>query len=217
MRTCWILLLVAPMASAEIIDRIAVVVGNSVITESQLLREIRLTGFLNAQPLNFSRDVKTKTADRLVEQTLMRKEIELSRYPPPDPAQVDRIITDLKKDRFQAEEQYQKALKQYGITADDLKTHVEAQLVTLQFIKLRFEPGIRVSDEDVRKAFEQGILPELRAEHADQRVNFEDVREKIQEKLVGERVDQQLDAWLKQAKARTQVEFRWEALNGPAS
>src|SRR5438874_7653368 len=121
MRTgaCWILLLTAHMASAEIIDRIAVVVGNSVITESQLLREIRLTDFLNAQPLNFSREVKTKTADRLVEQTLMRKEIELSRYPPPDPAQVDRIIADLKKDRFPNQEQYRKALKEYGISDDD--------------------------------------------------------------------------------------------------
>src|SRR5438046_1912632 len=74
---------------AEIIDRVAVVVGNSVITESEILREIRLTAFLNGEPLDFSPASKRKTAERLVEQRLIRIEADSSLYPPPEPDAVE--------------------------------------------------------------------------------------------------------------------------------
>src|SRR6476660_4088835 len=63
----WLFLFLASvLCRAEIIDRIAVVVGNRVITESEILREIRLTALLNDEPLDFSAVSKRKTADRLV-------------------------------------------------------------------------------------------------------------------------------------------------------
>src|SRR5205814_6666674 len=44
----WIFLIALSIAcQAEIIDRIAVVVGSSIITESEIVREIRLTSLLN--------------------------------------------------------------------------------------------------------------------------------------------------------------------------
>src|SRR5262245_9914320 len=65
----WLFLLALSVTcQAEIIDRIAVVVGNGVITESQIIREIRLAAFLDGKPLDFSAESKRKTADRLVEQ-----------------------------------------------------------------------------------------------------------------------------------------------------
>src|SRR5260370_12569573 len=68
---------------AEVIDQIAVVVGNSVITESEILREIRLTAFLNGAPLDFSPAAKRKTAERLVEHRLVAHEISWNLYPSP--------------------------------------------------------------------------------------------------------------------------------------
>ena len=48
--TTLVLLFIAAFACrAEVIDRIAVVVGNGVITESEILREIRLTAFLEGR------------------------------------------------------------------------------------------------------------------------------------------------------------------------
>src|SRR5580700_11903799 len=44
------LLLSLPL-SAAVVDRVAVVVGKTVITESEVLDEVRLTEFLNGQPL----------------------------------------------------------------------------------------------------------------------------------------------------------------------
>ena len=65
---------------AEVIDRIAVTLDNQIITESEVAREIRLTAFLNGDPLDFSPEARRKAAGRLVEQKLIRREIDLGRY-----------------------------------------------------------------------------------------------------------------------------------------
>src|SRR5262245_7837713 len=67
-------------AAGEVIDRIAVSVNNRVITESEILRQIRITAFMNGEKPDFSAENKRRTADRLVEQALIRHEIETSRY-----------------------------------------------------------------------------------------------------------------------------------------
>jgi hypothetical protein len=66
------------LVSAEIIDRIAVTVEKQVITESEIWRQIRITAFLNGEEPDFSSAAKRTMADRLVEQVLIRRELETS-------------------------------------------------------------------------------------------------------------------------------------------
>jgi len=61
------LLLVAGL-HAEIIDRIAVSVGNQAVTTSDIDREIRVTALLNRSQPDFSPAARRATADRMVEQ-----------------------------------------------------------------------------------------------------------------------------------------------------
>ena len=75
---CFVVLL--PGAHAEVIDRIAVTLDNQVITQSEILREMRLTAFLNGDPLDLSGESRKKAAGRLIEQKLIRKEIEAPQY-----------------------------------------------------------------------------------------------------------------------------------------
>src|SRR5437899_3021245 len=56
------------------IDRIAVSVGNQVITESELITDLRVTAFLDRRPVDLSSAAKRKSADRLVDQVLILKE-----------------------------------------------------------------------------------------------------------------------------------------------
>src|SRR4051795_2405586 len=59
----------------EIIDRIAVSVDRTVITESEVIRQIRITALLNGEQPDLSAANRRETAERLVEQALMRREI----------------------------------------------------------------------------------------------------------------------------------------------
>jgi len=204
----WPLLLVLlAVGRAEIIDRIAVTVGNSVITESEIVREIRLTAFLNGEPLDFSADSKRKTAERLVEQRLIQIENEASLYPPPASEAVDQMLKR-QQGRFGNSEAYQAELRRTAITEPELKAHLQRQLTTLRFLDLRFRPGLQISDEEIAAYFESKVAPELRKTHPGAQFSAVDYRDKIEEALIGERVDKASDAWLKEARDHTRIEFR---------
>jgi peptidyl-prolyl cis-trans isomerase SurA len=208
------LLIIAFLSSssrAEIIDRLAVALDNQVITESEILREIRLTEFLNADPLDFSPGTKKKAADRLIEQKLIRKEIGLGRYAEPNPDGVLPLLNQIQTERFHGPEEYRQALERYGITEEDLKTHLLWQLTLLHFIDVRFRSGVQVSDDDVRAYF-QSKLPEMQGSaDPDKKASLDDLREKIRETLTNERVDKQLDDWLAEARKRARIDFHPEA------
>ena len=70
-----IAIILAPWgAQAEVLDRIAVTVGKQVITESEILRDLRVAAFIDGKPPDMSPAAKRKSADRLVEQILILQE-----------------------------------------------------------------------------------------------------------------------------------------------
>jgi hypothetical protein len=206
-----VLLFVAAVACrGEIIDRIAVVVGNNVITESEISREIRLTAFLEGEPLDFSSANKRKTAERMVEQRLIGDEIGSSLYPPAGEEAVEQMLKQM-QDRFPNAEAYRQELQRAGITEDELKAHLEHSLTTLRFIDFRFRPAVQISEADAAKYFNERVLPELKKANPAGQFFLNDYRSQVQAGLTGERVDQASDEWLKEARGRTRIEFRPEA------
>jgi len=201
--------LAALAAHAEIVDRIAVSVGNRVITESDLYREIRLTAFLNGQKPDFSPESKRQTAERLVDQRLMRTELDMSRYLLPTAEESDAALRELKS-RFPDDDAYRRGLAEYGIREDDLTARLTWQLTLVHFIDVRFRAGIQVSDEEVRNYFNERLRPILEKAHPGQPVSLDDYRDTIERTLTGEAADQQAEQWLKRARSRNRIVYRDE-------
>ena len=175
---CSVLLAAAP----SLVDRIAVTVGSDAITRSEVLEEIRIAGFLNREPPDFSAESRRAAADRLVDQYLIRHELAIGNYPQPDAAAGERLLGEFEKQHFRTHAEFEQALRQYGITAEVLKEHLLFQAAAIQFTDLRFSAGPR--NEADRTAPGATPAPSL---------------------------DQQLDSWLKQVRAQTRIEFKKEA------
>ena len=186
-------------AFAEIIDRIAVTVGNRAITETDLDREIRITAFLNNQKPDFSTANEHEAAERMVDQTLVRGELEASRYLPPSAAETDAALQE-EKARFGDDAAYRRALAEHGITEADLKERLAWQLTLLRFIDVRFRPGIQIGDDDIRKYFEEHVRSGSVDEH----------RAGIVQKLIGEAADRQVEQWLRDSRRRTRIQYHEE-------
>jgi hypothetical protein len=167
---------------AAVIDRIAVVVGNTVITETEVLQEVRLEAFLNQAPLDLSPAARKTAAERLVDQQLVRNEMRIGSYPQPKPAEVQSMLQNFRQENFKTEAQYRAALEKYGITEDLLKQHLQWQLSAIRFTDLRF--GVPASTE----------------QSAD-RAGSDDAAPKAN-------VDQQMDAWLKETRGNMKVQFK---------
>lgn len=168
-------------AWSEVVDRIAVAVGNHAIKESQIDRDLRLTAFLNGAPLDTSAASRKKAADHLIDQTVIRSEMVKGDYPAPSGAEVAEVLANIKKARFKTESEYQQALKTYGIAEPDLKSYIAWQVQVLRFIDLRFEPAVR----------------NQAAANTSQRA-------------LGERVNESFFAWLDQSRRRVRIQYHDE-------
>jgi len=197
---------------ADIIDRIAVSVATRVITTSDLDREIRVTSFLNGVKPDFSSAAKRAVAEKMVEQKLIQRELETSRYPTPSASEVQPILDDFRKKQFPTDDEYRRALAEYGITEQQVKDELLWQRTMLRFIDVRFRPGIRVTEQEIRDDFDKVVAPAAMAARPGETPVFEEYHDQIEEKLIGDRVDKALDAWLKEMRKRTDIVFHDEAL-----
>jgi hypothetical protein len=192
----------------EIIDRIAVTVNNRVITESEILRQIRLTAFLNNEKPDFTGENKRRTADRLVEQALIRREIETSRYV--TAAGLQTPLYDEIRKLYKDEAGYKRALAEYGIEDADVRSALQWQATLLEFVAVRFRPGVQVPESDLKDHYDAEIAPKAAA--SGEKLSFEEAREKIEEILTQQRVDSALDRWLGQARTQSRIRYRQEVL-----
>jgi hypothetical protein len=200
---------VAAAAFGAVVDRVAVTVGNQVITETEILREIALTAFLNGEKPAFTSENKRKAADQLVEQKLVHKEMEMGRYPAATSEQAQELLVQTRKN-IGGEAELQRQLAADGLTQEDLQDRLLWQLTLVRFIDLRFRPAIQVTAQDVLDYYRKEVVPRQKP---GQTVRLADVRDQILQTLSAQRADQQLDEWLKHAKTTTRIDYKKEVFS----
>jgi hypothetical protein len=211
MRCALLFLLVASIANAIVVlDRIAIIVGKHVIKTSDMDLDLRLTDFFNRQPLNFSVPAKRQSAERLIDQEIIRQEIVTGNYTRPPESKAVALEADLRRDRFAgSEEKMRETLQRYGITEAQLRAQLLWQLTVLSFIDQRFRPAVYVTDEEVRTYYDQHAA-ELGRQYPGAN-SFEALEPKIRNLLEGERINESFNQWLADARKRTRVEYKQEA------
>jgi hypothetical protein len=200
--------------SATVLDRIVVTVGPDVITETQVEEELAVTAFLNHAPITDDPQSRRAAAHRLIQQTLIARDMQLAHFPEPEPSQVDRAVNRLMED-YGNTSSFENALSGYGITAPLLRAHITHQLSTLRFIEYRFRPELTISDAELRAAYNRRTA-NWDTEHPGTPVpTFESSRSELRAALVETRTDEALDNWLNQTSSQERIAYLDPAL-GPA-
>ncbi len=205
MRFLFVLLSVMTLR-AIIIDSIAVSVGAQAITEGQIDQEIRLAAFTNGSQPDLSVESRRKAADQLIEQALIRREMSFGAYPPVPEGDVTAAFASTAKSRG-GDAALNVLLKKYRLTAKDLRDYIAWQLQLLNFIDLRFRPAVQVTEEDVEKYYRENLAATHPGAVAAKAPPLTDVHDQIQQKLTGERVDQQLDQWIARSRSRAIIRY----------
>jgi len=200
-------LLLFLLLSASTVDRLAVAVGSTVITELQIDEDLRVAALLNGQPVSRNDDTRRAAADRLVEQLLIQHEISISRYPPPSQAEVDALYASVEK-TMGGPERLRELLTKYSITPEILRSHLVAQLSTLQFIEFRFRPDISISDSEIEIAYQREVAGLHNADPSAKAPPLDANRKaRLSEVLVEDQTDAALNSWL--AESRKQINIRY--------
>ncbi len=192
---------------AVVVDRIAVIVGKNAIKLSDVDRDLRLTAFLNDTKADDSPKARRESADRLVDQQIIRAELASGAYSRATDAQADALLARIRRDRFgDSTAKLRAVLATYGLTEDELRNQLLWQLTVLQFIQQRFQPEASVSDEDVRAYYNQHAT-QLRREHP-RNSSFEALQGDIRRILEGEAINKAFENWIAGSRQQIRIVYR---------
>lgn len=207
----FILFGLAAVAHAVVIDRMAIVAGTRVIKDSDIEREIRLTDFINGDKLDLGPAARRKAAQRLIDQAMIHREVDIGRYTPPTAAETEAYLEQVKKQNFKNQSQFRQGLQTYGITGEQLESQIRWQIIVLHFIEQRFRPSILVSEAE-SDAYYRAHQAEFRNPKTGKVALIDEVRDQIQDILAAPKVNKEFEDWLDRARKRTKIEFRETAL-----
>jgi hypothetical protein len=193
-------------ARATVLDRLAITVGQQVITERQLDEELRVSAFLNREKITREADARRSAADHLIQQLLVRREMELSHYPLPADEDVDKYLAQVRAS-YASPAIFAQSLAKYDLTEATLSEHLALQLTTLRFIEYRFRPDVGISDADIEASFRSAIV-EWKANHPGATApSLAASRESIRKDLLEHRTDEVLNSWLEETRKQVNIMY----------
>lgn len=205
----WILILLVAcsLPASVVLDRVAVIVGKEIIKESDILRDLRVTQFLNRQTPDVSVQARRKSADRLVDQMIIREEIRRGAYGQAPASQVDAMVKQIRDQRAGGSDtRLQQELARYRLTEDQLRAELQWQFDVLKFIDQRFRPAVLITDEEVKTYYDQHRAA---LERQYPRIKtYQGMEPKVRELLEGQRLNQEFDRWLDARRKRATVEYK---------
>jgi hypothetical protein len=205
-----ILVLVTAFATGEILDRVAARVGKDAITDSALRRNLRLEAFFARKTPELDSQSRRKAAERLIDQTLIRRELELNRFAPPASSDVETQIEKLMKSRQEDSAALAASLESYGFSLDDLRSEILYQIMLMRFVAFRFSAGILVTDAEIEEAYQKEIVSEAVKRNVPP-PSAEDARSGLVELLNYRKTNAALEQWLVQARQQVKIRIFEEA------
>jgi peptidyl-prolyl cis-trans isomerase SurA len=209
-----LLLPVVQLHAGEVIDRIVATVNGTAILESDWDEAVRFECFLEQKPLTSLTPADLKASlERLIDQTLIQQQMQSARFSTLSPDETaDRVRAVQSQATYNwsshsPAQSWQQALVSYGLDEHIFEVRAALQVQTLRFIDLRFRPNIHIEKGKVETYYREKLLPELQRTGITQ-TPLAEVSPKIEEILVQQTMNEMLTAWLRDLRARSEVEVR---------
>ena len=198
--------------SAVIVDRSAIRAGNKVITDSDIIRRIRLTAFQNGVTPDLSLASRREAAQRLIDLKLVQREMDVGNYVRESPDQSAQQLSAFTAERFKGSaEAVRLALAALDLTPADLQADLAEQADFESFVELRFLPAVaQASDQEVEEYYRNHIVSAVKP--GETPPSLADSRSQIEQILANERADLELNAWLRDQRAHTRITYLESAL-----
>lgn len=212
MRIAAAIVLLCTAAGAEVIDRVAVSFGHEVVTLGAIRRQLRMNAYLRGAPPEDTPEARRAAAERLIDQTLVKREMSLSRYTPVPMAEVRQNVEAHREKLGLTPDQFAAELARYGFTPDEFLAELYWQATLLQFVQFRFSPSVQVSEEEIQEYYENVYVPRLQRMAPGQKPPpLVDVRERVAGILASQKENTVLEQWLQQTRQQARIRYHEEA------
>ncbi|HEV7519878.1 MAG TPA: SurA N-terminal domain-containing protein [Candidatus Angelobacter sp.] len=201
-------LLLAGLGQAQVVDRMVAVVNKRVILESELDQATGVEFLLQAKPIqNLTQADRSTVLERLIDRSLLDQQIVNPAMLDPAP---EELATKIKEIRDgipggTANDRWNAILAGYGLTQQDVEEQLTSQFRILRFIDLRFRGLVRVEKDAIAAYYQDRFLPELRKRSSSE-PRLSEVSNRIEQILAEQRIDELLNNWLKTLRAQAHIE-----------
>ena len=204
------LVLLSALGAGETLDRVAVRVGSNVITQSEVRRHLRMEAFIQSAEPDLRPEAMHRAAERLIDQMLVRRELELNRYPPAPAREVDSNVEQIRKARNEDAETFARSLARFGFTEEDLRNEVLYEIELLRFVDFRFSAGVQVSDAEIQAAYDKEVGTAAKQKNVTP-PSLDEARASILKLLTYRKTTAALEQWLAQARQQVKIRYFEEA------
>lgn len=192
----------AEEAPHALVDRVVAVVDGDPILASDLERAIGL-GLIERQGAESDAALRRRALDRLIEHRLRLHEIDRFGFEAAELAQVEAQFEHLRS-RFPSETAFRAELERLGLEEAGLRQLLARQLSVLAYVEERLGPRVFVGVDDIRQHYDEELVPALRA-RGEPAPPLDEVREAIRELLRNRRLNEEIDRWTAELRARADV------------
>ncbi|HKS76006.1 MAG TPA: SurA N-terminal domain-containing protein [Terriglobales bacterium] len=203
----FVLLLAGWAHAGEIVDRIVATVNGHVILQSDWEDALCYEAFVAGRPLDqITGDERKDALDRLIDQELLREQMESSDFHHASTEEIDARIGEVRNQYPEAgtNSAWQALLVRYGLTENELRKRIALQLDVMRLIDARLRPSVQIDSKSIESYYNQELLPQLREKGA-REVPLSEVTPKIRELLTQQKVNQLLTAWLQNLRASSEI------------
>ena len=203
-----LLMLLPARALPVIVDRIVATLGQRIITLSDVWEDYRIESLLEQLPAEPLDDAYIRNiAERLVDQALLEQEMETSRFPEVPAAEMERRMAEIRRG-FASNGTFQRALQEYELEEAQVRRRVALATRILRFIDFRFRLGVQVDEAAIERYYRETLLPDLRARQVRELPRLAEAKQRIEEILVEQRINQRYSSWIKDLREQMPIQFR---------
>ena len=202
------------VAAGVVVDRVAASVNDVAIPESAV-RKAMLLSPLERGPDESVEAFRARVLDALIDQQLEYEDALRFGPEPPDAAAVEeataKITANLRAEGKDPEREFARA----GMTADDVRSSVERQLVVQRYLRERFRPMSLTDEEGVRAEYETRYVPERRAA-GETPLPFDRVAEEMRTRVQQRAFEAEADKWIQELRDKARITIHPPVAEGAA-
>jgi len=194
-----------PAPQGVVLDRIAAVVGDDLILESEL-RKLAGVGYLPREAGESDAAYRDRVLAGRVVEVLRERQLRRTGGIEPKREEVEARVALLEARVVRERgETLDAILARAGATREELVAFVKRGMALESFVKERLSPGIKTTDAELRAYYDGPFREEARARGVATFPAYEDVSEQIRELVRERKLNAEIERWTEQLRAETRI------------
>ncbi|HSB35603.1 MAG TPA: hypothetical protein VLH41_01930 [Thermoanaerobaculia bacterium] len=195
----------APSGPAILLDRIAAVVGDEILLESEI-RRLVLLGYVEPRAAESETAYRDRVLDARITDLLRERELRKTGGLEPDRAEVEARLA-LLSDRLSAArgKSFEEILSSAGITREEAVAYVRRGLALETFTRERLAPSLRITDVEMRAYYDGPFNEEALAAGLETLPPYPEVADGIRELLRERKLNEAIARWTEELRQSTRI------------